>query len=277
MNLRRSKKQAPSQIQSPSAAEAQQFALNQVMQMYTHPQQRIKYTATPPRKQVWMSAASAYSVVRPMVHTFSASHFETEKDLDLELSFSEKPIMAWRVWAIYAFQMRGGTTQPRLGSVGIGTILWPPGERMEAHCAGGWLHEAPWAGCDCGMWSLKKKNDAMVMAGAPNYIFGEVALWGRVLECKLGWRAQFAYPQKLYAFKRLNEEVRTQLSTLYRIPVVSAGNHNPGRFMQFETIHPDMDEVHSLYSCGHRIVTTMTQMRAQGGIAPAICPTCDEG
>jgi hypothetical protein len=70
---------------------------------------------------------------------------------------------------------------------------------------------------------------------------GLVALWGEVVECEWGWRAQFAYPRSLYLptgirhFQRsragveIYESTRlaAELSHLYGIPTAVTGSLKP--------------------------------------------------
>jgi DNA-binding CsgD family transcriptional regulator len=64
---------------------------------------------------------------------------------------------------------------------------------MEATCNLGRTHQAPQADCTCGIYAVKTAEQRMSSGG----IFGEVYLWGTVVEHERGWRAQFAYPKNL--------------------------------------------------------------------------------
>ena len=33
----------------------------------------------------------------------------------------------------------------------------------------------------------------------PNSVVGEVYLWGRIVDCQYGYRAQYAYPKRFYS------------------------------------------------------------------------------
>lgn len=70
---------------------------------------------------------------------------------------------------------------------------------MEATC---WKHDAaPDFDHTCGIYA-HREGDAIVdevLKRGPllgEVVFGEVALWGRVIAGTLGWRAQFAYPSE---------------------------------------------------------------------------------
>jgi hypothetical protein len=106
------------------------------------------------------------------------------------------PILGWRVWKV---------AHGRLYSTVFGT-LWPERARLEARCGLGGrsspgglrgVHDAPLRGCDCGIYALKSRADALFLARQitrPDLAaVGQVSLWGRVVETERGYRAQFAY------------------------------------------------------------------------------------
>lgn len=107
-----------------------------------------------------------------------------------------EPIRGWRVWKV---------SEGRLYSTVFGT-LWPDGERLEARCGLGGrsspgglrgVHDAPWRGCDCGIYALKSREDALALARQirqPDLAaVGQVSLWGRIVETRHGYRGQYAY------------------------------------------------------------------------------------
>ena len=49
--------------------------------------------------------------------------------------------------------------------------------------------------CTCGMYAGINLQHLIDINYADQGIHGEVALWGRLQECSLGWRAQYAYPK----------------------------------------------------------------------------------
>jgi hypothetical protein len=110
----------------------------------------------------------------------------------LEATRASEPIVAWRAWAL---------TGRRDGS---GLLLRPvarrartrrPLEVVEATCRTSHRHEAPDPSCTCGLHGthgievLRKTRCPAVL--------GRVALWGRVIEHEHGYRARYAYPQRL--------------------------------------------------------------------------------
>jgi hypothetical protein len=88
--------------------------------------------------------------------------------------------------------------------------VWEPEEMMRATCmrAGyrlrnrGWLHhDAPHAGCHCGIYAADSAATAVGLATERGHedprVFGRVALWGLVAECEYGWKASNAYPSEI--------------------------------------------------------------------------------
>jgi len=87
---------------------------------------------------------------------------------------------------------------------------WSPGHAIAAICtaSSGWApvrgaegvharHEAPQAACTCGIYAAKSFDRLRDQGYLGRGIRGEVYLWGKVIEHRSGWRAQFAYPKTL--------------------------------------------------------------------------------
>lgn len=88
---------------------------------------------------------------------------------------------------------------------------WPARQALQASCDHS-PHPAPGWGCVCGIWAFafpevawRAINRAGYLrkmiatdTGPPVPVFGKVAMWGEVVLCERGFRAQFAYPTKLY-------------------------------------------------------------------------------
>jgi hypothetical protein len=102
----------------------------------------------------------------------------------------------------------------RLSSV-LYREVWAPRTELVARCrrsfaALPWarmpLHEPPNAECCCGIYAIRSPRAAAASLrreGARGErpvcrVMGTVALWGRVVESRQGWRAQFAYPAALF-------------------------------------------------------------------------------
>jgi hypothetical protein len=129
----------------------------------------------------------------------------------------------------------------------VQTMLWPPNERLEAECLRMVMghpmapmpirvppHQdaTPAAGCKCGYWGLADYTEVYAQFGTrimkrvrPNpeqFVYGTIALWGRVLTGTKGWRAQYAYPLALVseATTLNNRGMLLGLAETYGIPVV---------------------------------------------------------
>lgn len=134
---------------------------------------------------------------------------------ELELSFQTEPIIAYRTWSVIQFETRSGAMEPRLGPVAAGRSHYPLFKPMEAFC-NHTHHEAPYSTCQCGVWAVKDGHIDQVRGQYGGGAWGEVYLWGRVLEGSRGYRAQYAYPKHLQCG---DEELGKQLRALYGVPV----------------------------------------------------------
>ena len=116
-------------------------------------------------------------------------------------------ITAWRGWAV-----EDGLLEA-LGS----DFKWPIKHASRAHCVNE-HHPAPQMNCSCGFWSfrsLEHLTEAMAGYISSVMVIGTVEIWGRVIECKNGWRSEFAYPKELWLLKPGLEH----LSWDYGVPV----------------------------------------------------------
>lgn len=118
-----------------------------------------------------------------------------------------EPRLGWRVWDVVDL---GGAL--RLCSLAFWAV-WPPRREAAATCRRALLdaplgghprHEAPRARCSCGIHATRTarhtldfSRDVPRKPDAVHRVFGQVALWGRVVECEDGWRAALAYPTRL--------------------------------------------------------------------------------
>lgn len=148
----------------------------------------------------------------------------------IPFSFSNRAILGWRAWEVVEYEEHGGIKVPRLAAVGMQGV-WPPRRRAEALCGSHVYHDAPSADCSCGLWAVQSRRQAERTAleyrGREDVMaFGLVALWGRVLKCRLGWRAQYAYPQKLFVMGAETEQSR-QLERIYGIDVSNVHVERP--------------------------------------------------
>lgn len=126
-----------------------------------------------------------------------------------------EPITGYRLWKLLP--------DGRLQSI-ADSWIWEPGVANKARCNKGEDHlgEEPRLGCGCGFWALKSIQRAAYYG---NYgVIGEVALWGRVVVGRDGWRAQYAYPKRIVALLKdgqIDLQAAEKLPQLYECEVKS--------------------------------------------------------
>lgn len=148
-----------------------------------------------------------------------------------------EPILAWRGWLVV--DTPAGV---RLHSTARAQV-WGPGVPVTATCRPPsrllpWPrrapHPAPAEGCTCGVHAAGDLPGALQILDpyarlgwrVRHRILGTVALWGRVVECADGWRAEHGYPAELIiSARRLHgvpvpdlEDITTALVS-YGVPV----------------------------------------------------------
>jgi hypothetical protein len=123
-----------------------------------------------------------------------------------------EPILAYRSWRISNGMLQSCTCD----------CVWHPRERMEARCNRNIRHTSvPNWDCQCGFYGYKSE-EALAASGYPRTgddqtVQGRVALWGRVIDHDLGYRAERAYPQLLYLGGDQFDEVVRSLAERYAI------------------------------------------------------------
>lgn len=110
-------------------------------------------------------------------------------------SLSEESVVAavcgWRRWFV-------GMFGDELRSFHAGEV-WMPYQRMTAKCEEKKVCHG--LNCGCGLYAWKERSGADGSETYPtqplriNHVLGEVFLWGRIIECEKGYRAQYAYPK----------------------------------------------------------------------------------
>jgi len=125
-------------------------------------------------------------------------------------------------------------------------ILWNPGKKLEAKCS--------WSCCVCKSPEFREPNYNLLLYGSPlrdmcsagiyamktfqqgleafdfevkvhqkmkefghEVVFGKVYLWGKLLECEKGFRAQFAYPSGIYNTAPISGD----LAYVYKVPLLT--------------------------------------------------------
>jgi len=88
-------------------------------------------------------------------------------------------------------------------------------------------HEAPWPSCRCGIYGFRERERAertlrqYARNNLSGWALGRVSLWGGIVECTHGWRAELAYPYDLIVFTR-DADVEAELRSLYAVDVSAA-------------------------------------------------------
>ena len=116
----------------------------------------------------------------------------TSAVVDLPAVVRSEPIVAWRAWALTGHRDGSGLL---LRPVARRARTWKPRTIVEASCRASRWHEAPDPACTCGLHGAHG-IDVLRKTRCPA-VLGRVALWGRVIEHQHGYRARFAYPQRL--------------------------------------------------------------------------------
>jgi hypothetical protein len=157
---------------------------------------------------------------------------------DFTVPDSVTPIVAWRYWRLGAgdglLRSLTGKHQP-----------WHPGQALQARCRfddvdrSDWRyqlvsgfspepHPAPAESCTCGLYAARSLDDLRghMLFGLSRMVVGRVSLWGKVIPGQHGYRAEFAYPERLCVFEGVanrDPEVVEALSA-YGVPVEIVGN-----------------------------------------------------
>jgi hypothetical protein len=145
------------------------------------------------------------------------------------------PIVGYRVWQWNATGLRS-----------LNGESWLPGRPLAAGCqavargtrvkAVHGAHELPHPNCTCGVYAAKNIGHLRQFGYENRGIHGEVYLWGTVVEHRLGWRAQFAYPKSLFlpsdAIPFTLSEIDARLKTLvaFGAAIFILGDHESIRF-----------------------------------------------
>ena len=125
-----------------------------------------------------------------------------------------EPVVGWRYWRL-------DRDRTRLASLTGRAEEWPAGQAFKAGCrharrdsadiryqfVGGYKrsrHGAPEEGCTCGVYAARDLNTlrSKMLFGLGLMVVGEVSLWGKIIAGTRGYRAQFAYPRRLYVVQR---------------------------------------------------------------------------
>ena len=144
----------------------------------------------------------------------------------------QEPIVGWRQWNFMYPHF--------LANLGNDTI-YVPREKIEARCEqystiGTLVHgkdhseqQAPHLTCTCGIYAYKEKPRLLREIGKTNsglarlgpsglrLVYGEINLWGKVIEHEDGYRAQFGYPRRLWCTPAI-EPLAGWIGYVYGVP-----------------------------------------------------------
>ena len=177
-----------------------------------------------------------------------------------------EPIVGWRQWNFMYPHF--------LANLGNDTI-YVPREKIEAHCEqystiGTLVHRkdhseqpAPHLTCMCGIYAYKEKptllreinnscsgfipRKAMTELIRMRLVYGEINLWGKVIEHEDGYRAQFGYPKRLWCTPAI-EPLAGWIGYVYGVPceVMPSGDDEEIKINSPRSIIPK-------YACGHEL------------------------
>lgn len=109
-----------------------------------------------------------------------------------ERAILTEAISGWRTWTLAGSRDAGVIRLLPIAGTGK---AWPPRAPVDAECARRRGHPVPGIDCTCGIHATHT-TDPLRHTRDPA-VLGTVALWGRVLEHALGYRAEHGYPQRL--------------------------------------------------------------------------------
>jgi hypothetical protein len=172
-----------------------------------------------------------------------------------------EPIVGWRQWNFMYPHF--------LANLGNDTI-YVPREKIEARCEQystiGTLvlrkdhseEQAPHLTCMCGIYAYKEKprllREIRNSCSGLRLVYGEINLWGKVIEHEDGYRAQFGYPKRLWCTPAI-EPLAGWIGYVYGVPCEVMPSEDRELFWNEETKSPrwtpDPKTIITKYACGH--------------------------
>ena len=183
-------------------------------------------------------------------YIYTASTSRTQPRQPLPHEIVAEPITAWRIWKVTELKellldkslLRrmadrfdagqnpfAGLLGHRLMPVAHGSY-WEPGKHSASCHVNYYLVSnphtgpAPAQGCSCGIWAVNSRELAEQTlaeyrrAGA-QFALGTVQLWGRIIECQKGYRAEHARPLELEVYA--DQSVADELAEFYGCQAVA--------------------------------------------------------
>jgi hypothetical protein len=150
-----------------------------------------------------------------------------------------EPIVGWRRWNFMYPHF--------LANLGNDTI-YVPREKIEARCEQEDHSEqqAPHLTCMCGIYAYKEKPRLLgeIRNIYSGLVYGEINLWGKVIEHEDGYRAQFGYPKRLWCTPAI-EPLAGWIGYVYGVPCEVMPSGDGEEINVKSTIIPT-------YPCGER-------------------------
>lgn len=109
-------------------------------------------------------------------------------------------------------------------------VCWPRYQAFFATCTlktNVYDHDSPDVNCTCGIYAFDNLKHDDLKTECP--IYGEVNLWGDVLLCETGFRAELAYPKTLFVVDngtRIAKRIRNLLEECYGVPTYLVDKKN---------------------------------------------------
>ncbi len=153
-----------------------------------------------------------------------------------------------------------------LANLGNDTI-YVPREKIEAHCEqystiGTLVHRkdhseqpAPHLTCMCGIYAYKEKprllREIRNIYSGLRLVYGEINLWGKVIEHEDGYRAQFGYPKRLWCTPAI-EPLAGWIGYVYGVPceVMPPGDDEE---IKIKSPRSKTKTILTKYACGHEL------------------------
>jgi len=162
-----------------------------------------------------------------------------------------EPVIGWRYWRV---DKKERLLHSLSGAKGF---LWQPHTRFEARCPvikptgidgryrflsgyRGELHDSPGEMCRCGIYAARDLTHLrrQILTGLALNVVGEVSLWGKLIPGSKGYRAQFAYPRRLFVIQRTadwDQSEAAEALSIYGVPVETISYRQVG-YNPFATI-----------------------------------------
>jgi hypothetical protein len=162
--------------------------------------------------------------------------------LDFNAPDGIEPVIGWRNWTVNIHQIRTRRlARSDLKLRSFNGEAWFPQRPFQAACMS-WNRrtsrshgDAPQSSCSCGVYAFKEIDSLLPwwFLTAPGFlpfmgplenpadsmaVFGEVSLWGKIIVHEEGYRAQYAYPRRLWVDEGAAETL-VQALPAYRVPV----------------------------------------------------------